>query len=132
MKGANVFSLPGTKIKLTEISKLKQRIEELERTVQDREQTIQSLQRQIAQYRDFSNATFSVDFRAMNAFSVERLLSESMVPTTVIGYMLAEPVTVKDEGTVTKDVVREWTLRCSAEQHERLVEEFNEYVQSKS
>jgi hypothetical protein len=76
--------------------------------------------------REFASASFGIDWDAMKVFSVERNWGNGC-PTTILGYMLTEPA-VHTEGTVTyKDVVREWTLHCSAEKHEQLVSEFNEW-----
>lgn len=73
---------------------------------------------------DMAAASFSIDWDAMKVFSVERNWNNGC-PTTILGYMLTEPA-VHTEGAVTyKDVVREWTLHCSAEKHETLVAEFN-------
>ena len=75
---------------------------------------------------EFSNASFAIDWDAMKVFSVERNFGFNG-PVTILGYMLSEPAT-HTEGTVTfKDVVREWTLHCSAETHEKLVKEFTEW-----
>jgi hypothetical protein len=75
---------------------------------------------------EFASASFGIDWDAMKVFSIERNWSNGF-PTTILGYMLSEPA-VHTEGTVTyKDVVREWTLHCSAEKHEQLVSEFNEW-----
>ena len=79
--------------------------------------------------REFSNASFGIDWDSMKAFSVERNWNTGF-PTTIIGYMLSDPVvhTEGDDHRVTyKDVVREWTLHCSPEKHEQLVSEFNEW-----
>jgi hypothetical protein len=76
---------------------------------------------------EYSTAAYSVDWAAMNAFSVERMW-ENGLAKTIIGYMLTEPVvTTEGEGNqrVTyKDVVREWSLYCSHTEHQRLVSEF--------
>jgi len=90
-------------------------------------------------YRDqlvgeMNSASFSVDWKAMNAFSIERGWGNGTLRTT-IGYMLQEPAvhTEGDEQKVTyKDVVREWVLNCSSAEHERLVKEFNSYKESKN
>ena len=75
---------------------------------------------------EFSSSSFGIDWDAMKVFSIERNWGNGF-PTTILGYMLSEPA-VHTEGTVTyKDVVREWTLHCSAEKHEKLVAEFNEW-----
>jgi hypothetical protein len=72
---------------------------------------------------EFSSSSFGIDWDAMKVFSIERNWGNGF-PTTILGYMLSEPA-VHTEGTVTyKDVVREWTLHCSAERHEELVKEF--------
>ena len=76
------------------------------------------------------NASFGIDWDAMKVFSVERNWNNGF-PTTILGYMLSEPA-VHTEGTVTyKDVVREWTLHCSAEKHEQLVKEFTDWKKKK-
>lgn len=75
---------------------------------------------------EFKNASFSIDWDAMKVFSIERNWGNGC-PYTILGYMLSEPA-VHTEDTVTyKDVVREWTLHCSAEKHEELVKEFTEW-----
>lgn len=79
---------------------------------------------------EMSKASFSIDWKTMNAFSVERGWDNGTHKTT-IGYLLQEPVVVTEGAVTTKDVVREWVLYCSAEEHERLVAEFNEYVKGK-
>jgi hypothetical protein len=77
-----------------------------------------------------ASASFSVDWKRINAFSIERMW-ENGIPKTIIGYMLTEPVvTTEGEGeqrVTYKDVVREWTYYCSAEKHEELVKQFIEY-----
>ena len=79
---------------------------------------------------EFSSASFAIDWDTMNVFSVERNWSHGF-PTTILGYMLSEPVTHTEEQVTYKDVVREWTLHCSAETHEKLVEEFNAWKSNK-
>ena len=66
---------------------------------------------------DTSKGTVSVDFSKIICFSVERKES-NYKPCTILGYNL-----VTDTESYAP---REWTLYCSAEQHERLVKEFNE------
>lgn len=82
---------------------------------------------------EMANASFGIDWDAMNVFSIERLW-ENGLPKTILGYILEEPIvyTEGDDQRVThKDVVREWTLYCSAEKHEQLVAEFNEWKAKK-
>jgi hypothetical protein len=76
---------------------------------------------------EMANASVAIDWDAMKVFSVERLW-ENGLPKTILGYMLSEPVITtegENEQRITyKDIVREWTLYCSAEKHEGLVKEF--------
>jgi hypothetical protein len=62
---------------------------------------------------EISNAACSVDWKIMNAFSIERNYDHRSIKT-IIGYLV-------------NDVVHEWSLYCSADEHERLVKEFNAY-----
>jgi hypothetical protein len=76
---------------------------------------------------EMSNASVAIDWDAMKVFSVERMWDNGL-PKTVLGYMLSEPVvTTEGEGeqrVTFKDIVREWTLYCSADKHEELVKQF--------
>lgn len=74
---------------------------------------------------EMANASFAIDWDAMKVFSVERNFSGA--PTTILGYMLSEPAIHTEEQVTYKDVVREWTLHCSAEKHEELVKQFTEW-----
>ena len=62
---------------------------------------------------EISNASFSIDWKIMNAFSIERNYDHRSIKT-IIGYLV-------------NDVIHEWSLYCSADEHERLVKEFNVY-----
>jgi hypothetical protein len=84
---------------------------------------------------EMENASFSIDWDAMKAFSVERNWNNGF-PVTIIGYMLSEPVIHTEgesgESRVTyKDFVREWTLHCSGKKHEELIKEFNTWKAKK-
>jgi hypothetical protein len=102
------------------------------------QQKINLLENKLAAYEsrlegDYASASYSLDWATMNAFSIER--SKCMDGTqnhkTIIGYMMAEPVTTIEDNVTYKDVVREWTLYCSHDEHQRLVAEFNEYKKTK-
>jgi hypothetical protein len=100
------------------------------------QQKINHLEDQLKQYRerlegDFAKASFSVDWATMNVFSIERNMAGADGTKTILGYMMAEPFTTVENDVTYKDVVREWTLYCSHEEHQRLVAEFNEYRNSK-
>jgi hypothetical protein len=77
---------------------------------------------------EMETASFAVDWDAMKVFSIERVWDNG-IPKTILGYMLSEPA-VHTEGengeqrVTYKDIVREWTLYCSAAKHEELVKEF--------
>lgn len=73
--------------------------------------------------REFTSASFGIDWDAMKVFSIERNWGNGF-PHTILGYMLSEPSIHTEETVTYKDVVREWTLHCSAEKHEELVKEF--------
>lgn len=75
---------------------------------------------------EMANASYAIDWDAMKVFSIERMW-ENGLPKTILGYILSEPIVTTegdDQRVTTKDVVREWTLYCSAEKHEELVKEF--------
>ena len=79
---------------------------------------------------EMATASYAINWDAMNAFSVERIWDNGL-PKTIIGYRLEEPVITTegdDQKVTTKDVVREWTLYCSAEMHEKLVAEFKLWI----
>jgi hypothetical protein len=76
--------------------------------------------------RDYQVAecSFEINFRCINAFSIERLVlpknSSQKYDTerTSIGYL-------------TGGKIQEWVFCCSRETHERLVEEFKIYKETK-
>lgn len=107
------------------VSDLKCQIEDLKKENEKLHYAVDAYKKRLE--GEMANASYAISWDTMNAFSVERMW-ENGLPKTVIGYMLAEPVvTTEGEGTqrVTyKDVVREWTLYCSAEKHEQLITEF--------
>ena len=93
---------------------------------------LDNLQRELSTIKsETADAEFSFDFDRVNAFSVERNWNDGK-PVTIIGYMLSEPVVMTEEGVTTKDVVREWYLYCSKEQHAKLVEQFNKAMEKKN
>ena len=79
-------------------------------------------------YTETTEADFVFDFTAVRAFSVERNWHNDR-PCTIVGYILQEPVTITEDNFTTKDVVREWYLYCSKEQHAKLVEQFKKAME---
>ena len=95
----------------------------------------EKLQREVKQlqerlntaYTETGDADFVFNFNAVKAFSVERNWHNDR-PCTIVGYVLQEPVTMTEDNVTTKDVVREWYLYCSKEQHVKLVEQFKKSI----
>ena len=120
------------------------RTAEDKRKIIDLENQIDNLKRDNNSYKkriedwvkgDAAMASFSIDWDVMRVFSIERNPSEG-TPKTILGYMMSEPAFKTDPyGNVSavnkKDVVCEWTLYCSAETHEDLVIEFNDWKNKK-
>lgn len=73
-------------------------------------------------YNAARSAPMQVDFRKMNAFSIERIYENDQA-NTVIGH--------KHNITANKVEIKEWRLECNDETHNRLVAEFNEYRKGK-
>ena len=111
-----------------EVSNLKVRIEELEK--ENEKLSYANTVYKARLETEMATAPFAINWSIMNAFSIERQW-ENGSHRTIIGYMLQEPVVVTEGAVTTKDVVREWTLYCSATEHERLVNEFNEFNKGK-
>lgn len=76
------------------------------------------------------DSTFSFDFNAVDAFSVERNWNNGKL-CTIIGYLVNEQI-IHDNGKILdKQSVKEWYLYCSDQQHEKLVKDFNESKKGK-
>ena len=110
-------------------------------TVQDTKEVdykrlAESLQKEVDQlqkrlntaYTETGDADFVFNFNAVKVFSVERNWHNDR-PCTIVGYVLQEPVTITEDNVTTKDVVREWYLYCSKEQHAKLVEQFKKVME---
>ena len=95
----------------------KQKAKQLEDRVKQLEDQINTI------YHETANEEFAFDFKAVNVFSLERNWKD-LRPCTIVGYTLSEPYTETDGNVQTKEVVREWYLYCSKEQHAKLVEQF--------
>ena len=108
------------------------RIDALEENIRILEDRIRAMnaEKQDNLVKEMANASFAINWETMNAFSVERM-REGSTNKTIIGYTLEEPVVVSEDNVTTKDTVREWTLYCSPETHEKLVAEFNEWKKGK-
>ena len=99
-------------------SELQKRVSELETEVKQFQKVLDKIN------ADVPASSFAFDFNTVKVFSIERNFNDNR-PVTIIGYFLPEARVVEnDNGVITNDVVREWFLYCSQEQHEKLVEEF--------
>lgn len=81
-------------------------------------------------YTETSDADFVFNFNTVKAFSIERNWHNDR-PCTIVGYILNEPFTTTEDNVTTKEVVREWYLYCSKEQHAKLVEQFRNAMETK-
>jgi hypothetical protein len=99
-------------------------IECLRNDVAHRDALIKSLEADLDRLRkekdeevrvDVQSSTFVIDWKNMDAFSVERM-GEAKEAYTIIGYY------AKTENDVRE--VAEWKFYCSQEQHEKLAKEF--------
>lgn len=98
--------------------------EDYKAKVKDLEDRVKQLTDQINTiFHETADEEFAFDFKAVNVFSLERNWKDHR-PCTIIGYTLSEPYTETDGNVQTKEVVREWYLYCSKEQHTKLVEQF--------
>ena len=102
-----------------ESSKLERAVADLKTQLDNAQATIKEIEQ-----RTF-NSMVVIDWSTMRAFSVERTMS-GLQPVTVIGYVI---VTVADEHH-GNEVVKEWTLHCSDEQHEKLAMEFKAHLKA--
>lgn len=80
-------------------------------------------------YDEVVKSTFSFDWKAVNAFSIERIQEwddelRVYLPTTVIGYLSP----TSDEDNLK---IGQWKFYCSQDEHTRLVEDFNKYKAKK-
>lgn len=114
-----------------EVSDLKCQIEDLKKENEKLKFANDAYQKRLV--GEMANASYAINWDTMNAFSVERMWDNGL-PKTIIGYMLSEPIVTTegdDQRVTTKDVIREWTLYCSAEKHEELIKEFKEWMSKK-
>lgn len=100
-----------------EITNLKRQLEEADLTMRSR---VTQLKNEIDTLKSTDDCRFEFDWEESAAFSIERSVNGS----TVIGYYKAF-----DENG--KRTVGEWTFFCSKDEHNRLANEFKEYINGK-
>lgn len=116
-----------SKVKPVDVTDMDRRLDDLEIELTRKCNEVTEIQAKVRAYEDATrSATFSFDFAAVKAFSVERNIGSEGLPVTIIGYMLEEPVVISEGETTTKDVVREWYMSCDETQHEAIVKAFKE------
>ena len=95
-------------------------IEEYENIIDTKNKQISKLTEQNKQkfLSELVNADYVIDFNLLNPFSIERIIKND-AGTTVLGYFS------------TKGEPREWFLQCSFDMHQRLSNEFKEYIFNK-
>lgn len=108
-------------------------IADLKAALQRAQETIKALRQQErdAKTSDIATATFSVDFDEMDAFSIERMEKGSSV-ITVIGHTVEQTSWDANGNSTSTTEIKEWSLYCSHDQHEKLVVEFDEYKKNKA
>ena len=78
-------------------------------------------------------AKFAIDWETMRVFSIERVVrkhssgSGCYIDETILGHYKTEGC-----GKEQQDVISEWRLECSLDEHNRLVESFENYVATKN
>ena len=106
-------------------TELKEKVRQLQNDIEYRDRMIKSLEADLFRLReekneevrkDVQSSTFVIDWKNMNAFSIERMGDGGHEAYTIIGYFL------KDSDGCNN--VHEWKFYCSLKQHEKLAKEF--------
>lgn len=66
---------------------------------------------------ELEQCDFEIDFKAMNAFSIERNTNSKGRAYTIIGYLKED-----------SNEMGEWNFFCSLTQHQKLAEQFRKYM----
>lgn len=112
--------------------KLEYKIACLENDIASRDALIKSLQADLDRLRDEKSAevtkdvqssNFVIDWRNMDAFSIERM-GDVKEAYTVIGYYVVNEHSKRE--------VAEWKFYCSQKQHDKLAKEFAEFTADKA
>lgn len=122
----------GAFVSKTELDCAEMRIADLTAEVERQKLAIKALRQQAkdALATDVATSSFSVDFEEMNAFSIERMEKNGGV-ITVIGHSADQTTWDTSGNATTVTDVKEWSLYCSHDEHEKLVAEFNAYKKAK-
>lgn len=104
------------------VKTLTQRKEDLEQLIEAERKNLDDIrnQKEEATLDAIYACEPALDLQAMRAFSVERTQHSSGHPVTVVGYIRPN------------NVLGEWILHCSVEQHAKIVEEFKKIVSNRN
>lgn len=93
-------------------------------TIDELKKENEELKQQLKKYKSANtNATHSIDWCSIDAFSIEREV-HGICYRTIIGYWSKAETDVRE--------AREWSFSCSIDEHEKLVKEFNTYIKEKN
>lgn len=109
--------------------KLAKRIQELEEQIIN-ERKVHEAQLKDLRDGDVATSNMALDWSACNAFAIERNQRDGQA-CTIVGHIIKEPVAFTDGQVQLKDVVREWYMYCSHDEHQRLVKDFEAYKKGK-
>lgn len=113
----------------TEVNSLRRQNDALSLEIENLGHRVDSFKQTLASINDATrNSSFEFDFNIVTAFSIERNISGNL-PCTIIGYIMPNESVQGSESCsyrLENYTVKEWTLSCSEEQHEKLVVKFNE------
>jgi hypothetical protein len=102
------------------------KIKELQQANKDYEEALKKANNSLNEIREKTLASsFSFDFNLTNAFSIERIVRDN-IPVTSIGFLFSP-----DLINSSKREIREWLFCCNEQAHEKLVEDFNQYLEKK-
>lgn len=108
-------------------AKLEYKIANLENDLRAKDRHIDSLQADLDRLREEKNeevrkdvqgSNFVIDWRNMDAFSIERM-GDSKEAYTIIGYYVMNEHNKRE--------VAEWKFYCSQKQHDKLAREFSDF-----
>ena len=101
------------------------KVKELQEAIKDYEVALKKANDSINEINQKTLASsFAFDFNLTNAFSIERIVKDN-IPVTSIGYFFSKDYTANRE-------IGEWFFYCNEQTHEKLVAEFNQYVEKKN
>jgi len=114
---------PDTKEDIQESLKLESAVKQLKAELATALKTLEDIEKRTY------NSDFVIDWSVMRAFSFERSTHGDR-PISIIGYFLYSLTTNENGESFETETVKEWTLHCSDEQHEKLAKDFRTYLKA--